>query len=54
MVNLHNHGDETYEVEAGDKISQLLVIPVRYEPIEIVDSIDGGERGSKGFGSTGK
>ena len=54
MVKLYNHGDKTYQVEAGDKISQLVVIPCLYEPIEIVDSIDCGDRGSAGFGSTGK
>lgn len=54
MVKLYNHGDKDYRVEAGDKISQLVVLPCLYEPIEIVDSIDGGDRGSAGFGSTGK
>ena len=54
MVKLYNHGETSYQVKAGDKISQLVVIPVRYEPIEIVDSIDGGERGQNGFGSTGR
>ena len=54
MVKLHNHGDKTYQVRAGDKISQLVVIPCLYEPIEIVDNIEGGDRGSAGFGSTGK
>ena len=52
-VKLYNHGWEPYEVHAGDKISQLVVIPVRYEPVEIVDEIDGGPRGDAGFGSTG-
>lgn len=54
MVKLYNHGETSYEVEAGDKISQMVVIPVRYEPVEIVESIQGGDRGSSGFGSTGR
>ena len=54
MVKLYNHGETSYEVEAGDKISQLVVIPVRYEPVEIVESIQGGDRASSGFGSTGR
>lgn len=54
MVKLYNHGSDWYHVAAGDKISQLVVIPCLYEPIEIVDSIEGGDRGSNGFGSTGK
>lgn len=54
MVKLFNHGDEDYQVHAGDKITQLMVIPVLYEPVEIVNSIKAGARGSRGFGSTGR
>ena len=52
VVKLYNHGDEDYAVAAGDKISQLVVIPVRYEPVEIVDELSDGERGNNGFGSS--
>lgn len=54
VVKLYNLGYEEYHVHAGDKITQLLVAEVRYEPVEIVDEIERGERGSNGFGSTGK
>lgn len=54
VVKLYNHGDMPYHVQRGDKISQLVVLPVRYEGIEIVDEIDGGERGADGFGSSGR
>jgi dUTP pyrophosphatase len=54
VVKLYNHGDHDYWVYDGDKISQLLIVPVRYEKITIVDRIAGGERGDCGFGSTGK
>lgn len=55
MVKLYNHSDENYLVHAGDKISQLVVIPVFYGDIHIVDSLDENtERGDKGFGSSGK
>lgn len=53
VVRLYNHGGMTVHFGAGCKVTQLVVIPVRYEPVEIVQSIDGGERGSDGFGSTG-
>ncbi len=53
-VKLYNHSGQDYEVKAGDKISQLVIIPVKYEPVEIVDEIGGGERGDAGFGSTGR
>lgn len=54
VVKLHNHGDAPYMVHAGDKISQLVVISVRFEPVEIVDKISGGDRGNDGFGSSGR
>lgn len=54
MVKLYNHGYKDYWVDAGDKVSQLVVFPVRYEPVELVDSLDDSERGTDGFGSTGR
>lgn len=52
LVHMFNLGSEDYSVRAGDKISQMLVVPVRYE-VEIVDELSNGERGDSGFGSTG-
>lgn len=54
LVSVINHGDENYHIHAGDRISQLVVIPVRYEPVELVDEITGAERGANGYGSTGR
>ncbi len=55
VVKLYNHGWNDYKVKAGDKVSQLVVIPVKYEPVELVDSFEGNtDRGDNGFGSTGK
>ena len=53
-VRLYNKSPKDYQIHIGDKISQLVVIHVLYEPVEIVDSIEGGERGDNGFGSTGR
>ena len=55
VVKLYNHDwAKGYRVRRGDKISQLVIIPVKYEPVEIVDEIGSGERGEAGFGSTGR
>lgn len=54
LVHMFNISDEDYHVYAGDKISQMIIVPVLYEPVEIVDEISGGERGDAGFGSTGR
>lgn len=53
-VKLYNHSGYDFTVRRGDKISQLVIIPVKYEPVEIVDEIESGERGDAGFGSTGR
>ena len=54
VVRLQNNSDKPYLIARGDKISQLVLIPVLYEPVEVVDEIEGGERGEDGFGSTGR
>lgn len=55
VVKLYNHGDYDYEVKAGDKISQLVIVPVIYERIELVNDLESGsERGNNGFGSSGR
>ena len=55
MVKLYNHGTEDYFVRRGDKISQLVIIPVLHEPVELVDSLDtDSEREDSGFGSSGR
>ena len=53
LVHMLNLSDEDYSVRDGDKISQMLVVPVRYEAVEIVKELSDGERGDAGFGSTG-
>jgi len=54
ICKLINHGKEEVSFKAGDKITQLVVLPVLIENIEFVDEIVGGERGKNGFGSTGR
>lgn len=53
VVKLYNHGDMPYKIQRGDKISQLVILPVVMDDVVQVDWIDGGDRGSNGFGSTG-
>lgn len=54
MVKMFNLGKTDYTVRRGDKITQLATVKVVYEPVEIVEEIGGGARGSSGFGSTGR
>ena len=54
VVKLYNLGDMPYEFERGNKIIQLVVMPVHYPAIEQVEEIESGERGDAGYGSTGR
>lgn len=54
VVKLFNHSGYDYKVKKGDKISQLVIVPVFYETCEIVDELDPSDRGTNGFGSTGR
>lgn len=54
MINL---GSETVQMKAGQRIAQLIVVPVLTEGIELtgrLDELSPSERGAGGFGSTGK
>ncbi|MBE6989693.1 MAG: dUTP diphosphatase [Ruminococcaceae bacterium] len=53
-VGLVNLSDEDYTILPGDRIAQLMVIPVVQPTLEFVDTLDETERGIGGFGSTGR
>ena len=53
-VKLYNNSGYDYKVNEGDKISQLVVLPVFRHEIEVVDSFSDTERGNNGFGSSGR
>lgn len=53
-AKLYNHSDEPYSIERYDKITQLVIMPCEYVDFDLVDDLKDSERGSDGFGSTGK
>jgi dUTP pyrophosphatase len=53
-VILVNHGTEPVQIEAGDRIAQLLVQPVERVAFPRAESLDETARGEGGFGSTGR
>ena len=53
-IKLFNHGSVPYEVKAGDKIAQLVIVPCLLPRMELVDSLEETDRGDNGFGSTGR
>ena len=53
-VGLSNSSNEDYTVMPGDRISQLMVVPVMCPIPVFVDELDETARGEGGFGSTGR
>lgn len=54
QVGLINQSKEAYTLEAGERIAQLVVMPVCLPEVEQVEELDDTERGEGGFGSTGR
>jgi len=53
-VILINLGEETFEIRRGDRIAQMVVAPVSAVGFSEKDTLNETERGSSGFGSTGR
>jgi len=54
FVSCWNRGQETFRVEVGERIAQLMLMPVVRAEFEVVDSFDQSERGAGGFGHSGR
>lgn len=54
VVKLYNHSGFDYRVKAGDKISQLVILPILTPDPVLVDSLEDTDRGDNGFGSSGR
>lgn len=54
MVSLWNRGREPFTIEPGDRIAQMIVVPVVHARFEVVESFDESARGAGGFGHTGR
>lgn len=52
-VHLYNHGDKPFYINKGDRIAQLLTIPISLQNYVSVDSLPEADRGDNGFGSSG-
>ena len=52
-VGLINHGSEPFEIKRGDRIAQMMFIPVCHANFIVCDELDETARGAGGFGHTG-
>lgn len=53
-AKLYNHTDKPYLVKRGDKITQLVILPIHAPKPVLVEELKETERGAGGFGSTGR
>jgi len=54
FVSCWNRGSQPYSIEVGERIAQLVIIPVAQVAFNRVENFSESERGSGGFGSTGQ
>ena len=54
MVSMWNRGNESFTIQPGDRIAQLVFMPVVQAEFTIVDSFEQTARGEGGFGHSGK
>ena len=53
MISAWNRGPEAYTLMPGDRIAQLVVMPIVRATLQVVDTFEDSARGSGGFGHTG-
>ncbi|WP_419534015.1 dUTP diphosphatase [Endozoicomonas sp.] len=53
MVSCWNRGNTTFTVQPGERIAQLILVPVVQARLEIVESFEESDRGAGGFGHSG-
>ncbi|MBW3515822.1 dUTP diphosphatase [Shewanella sp. NKUCC01_JLK] len=53
MVSCWNRGDSPFTLEIGDRLAQLVFVPVVQAQFKLVDEFDSSDRGEGGFGHSG-
>lgn len=54
MVSCWNRGNAAFTVEPGERVAQMVLVPVVRAALEVVDDFETSERGDGGFGSSGR
>ena len=53
LISVWNRGHADFTIEPGDRIAQLLLVPIVRAALQVVDTFEHSARGSGGFGHTG-
>lgn len=54
VAKIYNCGNKDYHFEIGDKVTQIVFLPIPEVELNEVNTLDSTERGANGFGSTGR
>ena len=54
MVSVWNRGERAYTIQPGERIAQMVVVPVVQVELEVVEEFETSVRGAGGFGSSGR
>ena len=54
FISVWNRSDHSFTIEPGDRIAQMVFVPVVHAEFEVVDEFDASHRGDGGFGHSGK
>ena len=53
LISVWNRGGDAFTIAPGDRIAQLLVLPIVRAALQVVDTFEESARGEGGFGHTG-
>jgi dUTP pyrophosphatase len=54
FVSIWNRGSKTYEIDPGERIAQMVFVPVEQVAFNVVEEFDDSDRGDGGFGHSGQ
>lgn len=54
FISVWNRSDHSFTIEPGDRIAQMVFVPVVQAKFDVVDEFDTSDRGASGFGHSGK
>lgn len=54
MISCWNRGERAFRIEPGERVAQLVVVPIVQVEFEVVEEFAPSERGGGGFGHTGR
>jgi len=54
FISIWNRGSKTYEIQPGERIAQMVFVPVEQVAFQIVEEFDDSHRGEGGFGHSGQ